>query len=85
MPDTRYERKLNIAGAEDYTGMPRAAILRAAKAEPPRLRSFKAGPFGPYYFAKSDLSAWMAAMATSAEAPTDPQAVEHAAHARASK
>lgn len=56
------EKKLNIRQASEYTGFPTAAIARAAKANPPRLVAFKSSEFGPWFFTKSDLDAWMEAM-----------------------
>jgi hypothetical protein len=88
MPDTRFERKMNTREAAEYTGMTAAQITRAAKSEPPRLRAFKAGKFGPYFYSESDLNEWMASMDTAnpANRTRDRQATDaHAAHARAAK
>lgn len=59
------EPMLTIRQAADYTGMPTSAIGHAAKLDPPRLRGYKSGPTGPWYFAKADLDEWMAGMANS--------------------
>jgi hypothetical protein len=48
-----HEAKLTIREAAAYTGFPTSTIGHAAKLDPPRLRSYKAGPNGPYYFTKS--------------------------------
>lgn len=62
-----HERKLTIREAEKYTGFPTSTIGHAAKLDPPRLRSYKAGPTGPYYFTRSDLDEWVEGMRTDAE------------------
>ena len=54
--------KLTIREASAYTGLPTGTIAYAAKSDPPRLRSFRSGPFGPYWFEKSDLDAWLSDM-----------------------
>ncbi|GJF01685.1 hypothetical protein [Pseudonocardia sp. D17] len=56
------EKKLSIRQASEYTGFPTRAIARAAKADPPRLAAFKTSEFGPWFFTKSDLDAWMDSM-----------------------
>lgn len=58
------EPKLTIAEASEYTGMPTSTIAYAARVVPPRLRSFKAGPRGPYYYEKADLDAWLKSLET---------------------
>lgn len=69
MPD--HEQKFRIDWVEQYSGMPRPAILRAVKSNPPRLTAYAAGPFGPYYFTKSDVDAWLASMKITAAATND--------------
>ncbi|WP_300018615.1 hypothetical protein [Pseudonocardia sp.] len=65
------EPKLTIKEASAYTGMPTGTISYAAKCDPPRLRSFKAGQFGPFWFEKADLDRWLSEMETApAPSPT---------------
>lgn len=52
----------NIRQAAEHTGMPTSAIGHAASLDPPRLRGYKTGPEGRWYFRVSDLDAWMASM-----------------------
>ncbi len=68
------QRKLSIREASAYTGMPTGTISYAAKCDPPRLRSFKSGSFGPYWFDKSDLDVWVAGMATAPAPQCAPRA-----------
>ncbi|MBN9734809.1 hypothetical protein PP1_007115 [Pseudonocardia sp. P1] len=37
-------------------------IAYAAKCDPPRLRGYKSSEFGPWFFEKSDLDAWLDSM-----------------------
>jgi hypothetical protein len=68
-----HEAKLTIREAAAYTGFPTSTIGHAAKLDPPRLRSYKAGPNGPYYFTKSHLDEWVRSMETApADAPQQP-------------
>ena len=63
-----HEPKLTIREAAKYCGFSTATIGHAAKLDPPRLRSYRAGPNGPYYFTRPDLDAWVRSM-ESAPAP----------------
>lgn len=53
---------MNKRQASQYSGFPEDDILRAAKAEPPRLRAYWLGPHGPVMFARSDLDSWVDSM-----------------------
>jgi hypothetical protein len=67
------EALLNMRAAGQYTGMPTSAIGHAAALDPPRLRGYKTGPDGRWYFRRSDLDAWMASMDNApADAPQQP-------------
>lgn len=57
-----HPRKINIQGAMRYCGFDTQVIGHAAKTG--RLRGYKAGPYGPWYFTEADLDTWVASMAT---------------------
>lgn len=77
-----HERKLTIREAEKYSGFPTSTIGHAAKLDPPRLRSYKAGPTGPYYFTESDLDEWVESM-ENATTPAKKRRSKRASLARA--
>lgn len=64
------EKKLTTREAEQHTGIPEASLLWAAKATPPRLRSYKLGPRGPYLFDRVDLDEFLAAADNMSESRT---------------
>ena len=68
----KHEQKLTIRQAADYTGFTTQQIGHAAKCVPPKLRGFKAGPYGPWYFTCSDLDEWVASMANIPEQREEP-------------
>lgn len=55
-------RKLRGDQAEEFIGFPRQMIHRAYKAG--RLRGYAAGPYGPVYYAESDLTEWAESLAS---------------------
>ena len=74
------EELINMRAAVAYTGMPSSAIGHAASLDPPRLRGYKTGESGRWYFRRSDLDAWMASMDNS-PAPKKRRAASPAATA----
>lgn len=56
------EPMLNIRQASEHTGLPMRTIARAAKAPRPRLRGYKVSEFGPWFFTRADLDAWVESM-----------------------
>jgi hypothetical protein len=57
---TRHERKINVKAAAAYTGMSTQQVHRAFKVK--RLRGYSAGEFGPVYYTRTDLDAWLDSM-----------------------
>lgn len=70
------------------TGFSVATVMRALKSDPPKLKGYCVGPFGPWYCDPADVQEWVESMANtndSTKAERAEQQAEHAARARAGK
>ena len=56
------EPMLNIRQASEHTGRPLRTMARAAKAPRRGLRGYKFREFGPWFFTRTDLDAWVESM-----------------------
>lgn len=57
---SKHLKKINIQAAAAYCGFDTQVIGHAARTG--RLRGYKSGPFGPWYFTEEDLDDWVASM-----------------------
>jgi hypothetical protein len=66
---SRLEPNWDVPQVSRYSGFSTHQVYRAAKASPPRLRGYKSGPYGPWFFKKRDVDAWLDSMSNM---PTQP-------------